>query len=69
MSQSAQPVTIFPVIGLPEVAPGDDLAALLLGAVSGPAAEEGSAMEEGPSLEEGDVLVVAKFLHQLFGPL
>lgn len=44
------PITILPVSGLPEVAPGDDLAALLLDAMQ--------AGELGP--QDGDVLVVAQ---------
>jgi coenzyme F420-0:L-glutamate ligase/coenzyme F420-1:gamma-L-glutamate ligase len=44
------PVTIHPLAGLPEVRPGDDLAALLLAALRG----------QGLALESGDVLVVAQ---------
>ena len=44
------PVTIFPVSGLPEIQPGDDLAALLLAAIAA----------QGLSLEDQDVLVVAQ---------
>ncbi len=44
------PVTIFPVAGLPEIQPGDDLAALLLDAVAA----------QGLALEDRDVLVVAQ---------
>ena len=42
-------VTVIPLTGLPEVQPGDDLAALL-----------GAAIERAGGLEEGDVLVVAQ---------
>jgi coenzyme F420-0:L-glutamate ligase / coenzyme F420-1:gamma-L-glutamate ligase len=42
-------VTVIPLTGLPEVQPGDDLAALL-----------GDAVERAGGLEEGDVLVVAQ---------
>ena len=42
-------VSIIPLTGLPEVQPGDDLAALL-----------GDAVERAGGLEEGDVLVVAQ---------
>ena len=42
-------ITVIPLTGLPEVRPGDDLAALL-----------GDALERAGGLEEGDVLVVAQ---------
>jgi coenzyme F420-0:L-glutamate ligase/coenzyme F420-1:gamma-L-glutamate ligase len=42
-------VSVIPLAGLPEVRPGDDLAALL-----------GDAIERAGGLEEGDVLVVAQ---------
>ncbi len=42
-------VTVIPLTGLPEVQPGDDLAALL-----------GAAIERAGGLEDGDVLVVAQ---------
>ena len=42
-------ITVIPLTGLPEVRPGDDLAALL-----------GEALERAGGLEEGDVLVVAQ---------
>jgi coenzyme F420-0:L-glutamate ligase / coenzyme F420-1:gamma-L-glutamate ligase len=42
-------ITLIPLTGLPEVRPGDDLAALL-----------GDALERAGGLEEGDVLVVAQ---------
>lgn len=42
-------VTVIPLTGLPEVQPGEDLAALL-----------GAAIERAGGLEEGDVLVVAQ---------
>ena len=42
-------VTLIPLTGLPEVRPGDDLAALL-----------GDAVERAGGLEDGDVLVVAQ---------
>jgi coenzyme F420-0:L-glutamate ligase/coenzyme F420-1:gamma-L-glutamate ligase len=42
-------VSVIPLTGLPEVRPGDDLAALL-----------GEAVERAGGLEEGDVLVVAQ---------
>ena len=42
-------ITVIPLTGLPEVRPGDDLAALL-----------GDALERAGGLEDGDVLVVAQ---------
>jgi coenzyme F420-0:L-glutamate ligase/coenzyme F420-1:gamma-L-glutamate ligase len=42
-------VRIIPLMGIPEVAPGDDLAALL-----------GDALERAGELEDGDVLVVSQ---------
>lgn len=48
--QEPSSITILPVTGLPEVAPGDDLAGLLLAAIGG----------GGMSLRDGDVLVVAQ---------
>jgi len=47
---ASQPLTILPVTGLPEVRPGDDLAALLATAVAA----------HGPALADGDVVVVAQ---------
>lgn len=44
------PLTVYPLPGLPEVLPGDDLSALILDAVTG----------SGLSVEAGDVLVVAQ---------
>lgn len=49
-ASDAQPVAIHPVPGLPEVRPGDDLAALLLNALH----------EAGLGPATGDVLVVAQ---------
>ena len=46
----AHPLTILPLPGMPEVRPGDDLAALLLGALR----------EAGLELHDGDVVVVAQ---------
>jgi coenzyme F420-0:L-glutamate ligase/coenzyme F420-1:gamma-L-glutamate ligase len=43
-------VRILPVRGLPEIRPGDDLAALIRSALA----------EHGPALEDGDVIVVAQ---------
>jgi coenzyme F420-0:L-glutamate ligase/coenzyme F420-1:gamma-L-glutamate ligase len=43
-----QSLTVSPVPGIPEIAPGDDLAALIAGAVA----------ESGPELRDGDILVV-----------
>ena len=48
--QTPPPLTVHPVVGLPEVRPGDDLATLLLAALKA----------GGPPLEERDVLVVAQ---------
>jgi coenzyme F420-0:L-glutamate ligase / coenzyme F420-1:gamma-L-glutamate ligase len=45
-----QALTIYPLPGLPEVLPGDDLAALLLGAVA----------SQDLTLQSGDVIVVAQ---------
>ncbi len=45
-----RPIQIVPLAGLPEVRPGDDLAALLLAALRG----------AGLRLEEGDLLVLAQ---------
>ena len=59
-AQFPQPITILPVSGLPEVAPGDDLAALLLSAMGGSAPEDGPALGGAPELADGDVLVVAQ---------
>jgi coenzyme F420-0:L-glutamate ligase/coenzyme F420-1:gamma-L-glutamate ligase len=42
-------ISLIPLTGLPEIGPGDDLAALL-----------GDAVERGGGLEDGDVLVVAQ---------
>jgi coenzyme F420-0:L-glutamate ligase/coenzyme F420-1:gamma-L-glutamate ligase len=46
----SQPLTIYPLPGIPEVRPGDDLAGYLLSALRG----------EGLTLMAGDVLVVAQ---------
>ena len=50
MTSSVREVRIIPIVGIPEVRPGDDLAALILGA----------AQRQGLALEDGDVLVVTQ---------
>src|SRR4051812_50077477 len=49
MTRSPAPVVLTPLLGLPEVRPGDDLASLVLDAVSA----------NGMALLDGDLLVVS----------
>ena len=49
MTRSPAPVSLIPLLGMPEVRPGDDLASLVLDAVSA----------NGMALRDGDLLVVS----------
>jgi len=54
-------LTVFPVSGLGEVRPGDDLAALLAGALIAPADQHGAPSGGVPGgLTDGDVIVVTQ---------
>lgn len=47
---AGQPLTVYPISGIPEVHPDDDLTALILQALAG----------QGLSVEDGDIFVVAQ---------
>jgi coenzyme F420-0:L-glutamate ligase / coenzyme F420-1:gamma-L-glutamate ligase len=50
MASSPAPLTVWPVAGLPEIRPGDDLAGLVADALE----------RQGPVVEHGDILVVTQ---------